>query len=193
MVFRWIKRIIFIVVIAAVLLFLSSGIRDTSLEQFRITGISQVDIEGFVFDAQLVLNNPSRLPVPVSDVVYNATLERSGERIGSGDFGTFILSPGESTADFDQRINWAPTARTAVELLMYDEVWMVVNGMATIDIPVIGEVSFDFEDRIDIKEYVEQFTRTAGVGGATEQVNDSVDQANGSIENLSEGVSSVLS
>lgn len=152
---------LFLAVLLGVLAFLAQGIGDTSLEEFRVTGLQEVSTESFTFEGVLVVDNPSLLPVPVRDVSYDLFHE-DGERFSSGELDSFVLSPGSSDVSFAERVEWVPSAQLATDLLVSDEVWVTVNGTARVNVPFLREVDLPFEDRFDVREYVSQFATGAG-------------------------------
>lgn len=152
---------LFLAVLLGVLAFLAQGIGDTSLEEFRVTGMQEVSVESFTFEGVLVVDNPSLLPVPVRDVSYDLFHE-GGERFSSGELDSFVLFPGSSEVSFAERVEWVPSAQLATDLLVSDEVWVTINGTARVNVPFLREVDLPFEDRFDVREHVSQFATSAG-------------------------------
>lgn len=81
-----------IVLLIGVSLMLGWGVQDTEVVSYTITGVSLDD--GLVIEGVLVLNNPSRLPVPITKVTY--TVSTDGGDIASGELDGWLLAPGES-------------------------------------------------------------------------------------------------
>ena len=82
-----------IVLLAVVALVLGWGVQDTEVTSYIITGVN-VD-EGLDIEGDLSLNNPSRLPLPITKVTYEVTTD--GGAIASGELDGWLLAPGEST------------------------------------------------------------------------------------------------
>ena len=185
-------------VLLGVLAFLAQGIGDTSLEEFRVTGLQEVSAESFTFEGVLVVDNPSLLPVPVRDVSFDLFHE-GGERFSSGELDSFVLRPGSSEVSFAERVEWVPSAQLAADLLVSEEVWVTINGTARVNLPFLREVELPFEDRFDVREHVSQFVTGAGsevVDSVTgdsipevDSISDDVVQEDGSeLDDLVDGV-----
>jgi LEA14-like dessication related protein len=159
---RWLIKGLILVVIVAVGLYFLQGLKEVSLEEFEITGIDQITTESFTIIGNLNVNNPSDVKVPISSIEYLVVLEDTKEEIGSGDIGKFILeSETVSKIEFNQKVNWVPTATVASKLVLEDEVWINVVGEIVIDIVKLRDYPLPFSKRVDIKEYVEQFANDA--------------------------------
>ena len=150
------KFVIGLALLLGVLAFLGQGLTDASLESFSVTGLEEVSSEYFVFGGELVLDNPSLLPIPLGRVSYDLYHE-GGERFSSGSLSAFVLRPGTSSTSFSERVEWVPTTGLAADLLLADEVWVTINGSARINLPLLRAVDIPFEDRFDVREYVTQF------------------------------------
>lgn len=62
-----------------------------------------------------------------------------------------------SEIPFEQQVNWAPTAQSAISLLTDDEVIITVKGNLSLGIPIINNYQIPFSQNQDITEYVKQF------------------------------------
>ena len=132
---------------------------------------------------------------PIQSIVYDAILEKSGEKIGSGLLTEFLLEAKKQTQiPFDQQINWVPTAQLASELVLQEEVLIRIDGELLLNIPKLDEYSIPFSQTVDIKEYITQFVPVSTqllepVQSQSEQISEQVDSVNdnqGTLETIPE-------
>ena len=62
--FKWaFKLVLPVAIIVGILFYLASGIENTELDSFDLTGISDITVDSFSVQGNLYVTNPSDLPV----------------------------------------------------------------------------------------------------------------------------------
>lgn len=171
-----------------VLFYLAQDLTEASLESFTVTSISDLSTESFTFTADLAITNPSLIPVPVRTVEYELVLEETDEIISERQLMPFVLSASTtSSIDVEQDVRWQPAADLATQLLTQDEVYMIVSGTARLNLPFLSEHEIPFEDRVDIKEFIEEQPVVGDASQAVDETRNAVETASGgAISDLTE-------
>lgn len=172
---RWIVGLLLpVIVLGAVGFYFIKDLDRASLERFELNGITGVTTNSFTLSGNLVVNNPSKAPIPIQTITYDVVLQETGETISSGTLPSFLLSPGSNTIPFQQRVDWAPTAKLAAQLVTEDKVYVIVQGRIRIDLPQLDHYEIPFKKQADIKEYVLPFATALPVpvplGSGTDKI-----------------------
>ena len=154
-------RILLLLIPLLIILVLGWGIQDVTVERFTITGLRAISTESFTLTAELVLENPSRIPVQVREVTYDVIVESTDEIISSGSADPFTLHPGLSETHLENEVFWRPTPALLGDLLLEDEVIIRVEGTARVGYPLLS-VDIPFSAETDAKAYLREQATEAG-------------------------------
>jgi len=137
-------------------LLLIIGVYIFSLTQVKLGGldidqIQDVDLEGFTLEGDLNVYNGGIVPISISYVEYNVTLE--GVELAKGEVDGAKVRPKETISfPISSRISWAPTTDAALGLLEPGDTYVLLSGRAH-----IGFLSIPFSKEVNIEGYVRQF------------------------------------
>ncbi|MEK6916357.1 MAG: hypothetical protein AABW92_01310 [Nanoarchaeota archaeon] len=149
--------IILLVLAGGVLFFLGKNLNQASLKNFNLDNIQDITTDSFTITGNLLVNNPSKLSIPVKSVDFDIILKESKELLTSGHISSFNLEIGESNIPIEQEVNWVPTAQLALELITKEHVYALVVGKIKINLPGLEKYEIPFNKEVDIKDYVKQF------------------------------------
>jgi len=168
--------IIFAAVIGGGLFYFLGGLRQVSLEEFELTGITDLDANSFTFSGNLFLKNPSSVSVPIKSITYDIILKENNEVISSGTIPPVLIQYKTITkVPIEQEVKWVPTAQLFVELLKKEKVYVIVKGKIRLDVPKLEEYEIPFEKEMDINDYIRQFVgKTLPTSPLQDKTNDSI-------------------
>ena len=110
--------ILFIAVAALGVGVYAHALSTVSASDIDVTGVNDVSIEGFSFDAELNLTNDGFLPVRIHGITYNVTRNGTPDLLANGSVNA-VTVPGRSqqTTAFTVNESWTDSTVTAVQTL----------------------------------------------------------------------------
>ncbi len=120
------------VVLVALTLYFVWGVWNVSIVSASITGITDVDADGFTLTGTMLLENPSRISVRIEQATFTSTLEMTGQKIGTGEINDVFVPPGRTDVPFTQRIEWTPLASAAEQIIGSPTAYVRVDGEAQV-------------------------------------------------------------
>lgn len=170
------KRIITVIIASAAVLILAIagmlGAKIYSYSKIEVRGVDSVQLEdmslkGFSVKGDILVYNGGITSVSIDSIVYNITLESTGELLSQGYVeGKKISAKETEKFGFSNDISWLPSVDTAIGLATSDEVYVVVSGNVYVN-TFLAKISLPFEKKVDIKPYVIQFAqeKIESIGG----------------------------
>jgi LEA14-like dessication related protein len=135
-----------------------SEIEVRSVNINRLTGIS---LSGFSLNGDINLYNGGIVPVKVSHINYDITLEQNGRELTTGYIEGRKIKP-KQTAKFpmSNTINWVPSASVALGLITPGQTFAKVDGVVHVADLKFIEFKVPFSKRVDLEPYIKQFVVT---------------------------------
>lgn len=152
---RMLKILIPAMLIVVVLVIVGWGLQNVTLDEFEVTGITDITPESFTFSGSFILTNPSMMSLPVEAVTYDVLV--NNEVISQGVISAFTLERGETTVPFEQEIFWVPATERAVSIITEGDALLEVRGELRIGIPILRDYAVPFSDKTNVQAYLRQF------------------------------------
>ncbi|MDO8480415.1 MAG: LEA type 2 family protein [Nanoarchaeota archaeon] len=151
-----------------------------SVEDFRVTGISDLSTDTFVVNGLLEVKNTGKVGIPIESIAYDIFLKKTGEKLGSGTVPSVTIRPrGVTPVRLNQQVRWVPTALLAADLATEKGVPAIIKGEVVIALPKDKVYRHQFSAEVDIKEYVLQF-----LPESVKDINDKVETIREPVKNV---------
>ena len=153
----WTKLVMFAILLVVVLILFFSlrSLKKPEIEKFELTEISNINVNGFTINGNLHIRNDNKISIPIENITYYVSLKESDEVITDGEIDTVTLRAKDVTVvPTEFAVNWKPSARLLINMLLEDEVIAVVTGEVALNIKGLENYKLSFEEEIDIKEYI---------------------------------------
>lgn len=144
---------LFILLIVVGYLYSVQKMEITSVEIYKL----EIDSTGMTMQGHLDVANRGLLPIDVESVKYQ--IYADGTEIGHGSAKGAYVMPGKTEKfSLKSKIQWKPTAETALQMLQPGRTDATINGTVTLDV-LAFETELPFEKKFDIEEYIRQFVQ----------------------------------
>jgi LEA14-like dessication related protein len=140
-----------IVVLAAVVYYLSAGLTSVHVDTATLTGVEDVTAESVTFSGQVNIVNPSWFTIPIQGGNYTVKLDDTDATLGNGIINGFELEPRTSTtASFSHEAELINFLDKTIPLLEQDTVMATIDGH--VDVAIYGYTyTITYEKRHDVK------------------------------------------
>ena len=153
-----------------------------SLKQVEIKDVefnlAEISLKGAAVKGDVVLENKGIVGVTVEEIKIDIRID--GQRLGGAIVqGDKIAAGAKEKYPMEVDIDWAPTAQAAIDLLQQKNNELIIEGKVK-----VGMHALRFEKRIDLTEYLLQFT--------TEKIVEKMPDVRAALEKAQEKINEIF-
>ncbi len=137
------------------------SVSKVTVAGFDVLGVDKITSDGAEVSGILTLKNEGLITVSIKQIEYSVSLEHNGLELAKGSV-TGGEIPAGKTAEYPLKVslNWQPTPELALRLIGDQKTNAKITGTAYVSNPINKDVKINFEQTIDLNEYLQKFIQT---------------------------------